>query len=442
MQFSGLDLAISARVPDLAALSPLAGTGLPALHDLAFDGHLTDAAGGLQTGLALKALKLSGPTGDLGGDITLAFQPRLSVQGQLAGKRLDLDAMQAAVAAAPSIHPAVANDTPQPTTSAPAPAPPVAAPPAPAPTGPKRLISDRRFNLTALGRADADMQLTMAEIRSGGASYRDVALHLLLDHGKLSLEPFTATLPGGHLDVHLTYDTGTGAAPLTFSIAAPGVALKPLLTALELPDDVTGIVELDADVTANGQSPHALAGSLTGRIGVIMTDGLLDNRLLSGLLNGTAKLARMPADLVISGGQTKLRCGAIRLDANNGGAAVNAFVLDTARALIQGGGSINFRDETVAMRLRPLLRIGGPGLVVPVKVTGRLESPDVAVDSGGAIESVAGSVFSTVTGVPGTIAGIARNPLGTLTNALAGERGGDACGPAIAAARGARPAAK
>jgi hypothetical protein len=29
-----------------------------------------------------------------------------------------------------------------------------------------------------------------------------------------------------------------------------------------------------------------------------------------------------------------------------------------------------------------------------------------------------------------------------LGNALAGERGGDACGPALAAARSARPAAK
>jgi len=432
LQFSGLDLAISARVPDLAALSPLAKTGLPALHDVAFDGRLTDAAGGLQTGLTLKGIKLSGPIGDLAGDITLALQPRLALQAQLAGKRLDLDALQTAITAIPAPPKDTAKEAP------PANAPPVHT----VSTGPDRLIPDHPFNLAALRRADADVQLTMGEIHSGGANYRDLVLHLVVDHGKLSLEPFTATLPGGHLDLHLTYDTGTDAAPLTFSIAAPGVALKPLLTAFEFPDDVSGIVELDADVTASGQSAHALAASLSGKIGLIMTDGVLDNRLLSGLLNGTAKVARMPADLVISGGQTKLRCGAVRLDANNGGAAVNAFVLDTSRALIQGGGSINLRDETVAMRLRPLLRVGGPGLVVPIKVTGRLESPDVAVDSGGAIEGVAGSVVSGVTGAPGTIAGFARNPLGTLTNALVGERGGDACGPAIALARGARPVVK
>jgi hypothetical protein len=432
-QFKGLDLALSARVPDLAALSPLAKTGLPALHDVAFDMRLADAAGGLSAGIVLKDMKLSGPVGDLAGDISLALQPRLALQAQLAGKRLDLDALQAAMATVPSLTPPATQDASNPVASIPPPA---------APAEPRRLIPERNFDLSALRLADGDVQLTMGEIRSGGANYSDLVLHLLLDNGKLSIEPLTATLPGGHLDMHLTYDTGTDAAPLTFRIAAPGVALKPLMTAFGLPDDVTGIAELDADVTASGLSPHALAASLGGKIGLIMTDGTLDNRLLAGLLRGTAKAARMPADLVIGNGQIKLRCGAIRLDADRGVVVVNAFVLDTSRALIQGGGSLNLRDEAVAMRLRPMLRIGGPGLVVPIKVTGRLENPDVAVDSGGAIEGVAGSVASDVTAVPGTLAGLARNPLGALKNAMAGERGGDACGPAIASARGARPAVK
>jgi hypothetical protein len=115
------------------------------------------------------------------------------------------------------------------------------------------------------------------------------------------------------------------------------------------------------------------------------------------------------------------------------------MVLDTPRALVQGGGGINLTDETLGLRLRPMIRTGGPGVVVPVRVTGRIENPNVAVDTGGAIEGFAGGL---VGGVVGGVTGLAKNPLGTLLSAVTGERGGDACGPALAAARAARPGSK
>jgi len=434
---SGLNVAVSARVPDLGALSPLVGTRLPAMHDVTFDGNLTDAAGGFSHGFVLQGMTLAASSADLAGDVTVGLQPRPSVQAQLTSKRIDIDGLQAEYTARPEL---------------PAPTPPAASPPqqgqagvvTPAVAKPsydtRFLISDRPFSLATLNEADGDVKLAVGEIHSSGAVYKDVAAHVVADHGKLSIEPLTATLPGGHLDMHLAFDASAAeAAPLTFTIAAPGVALKPLLTAFELPDDVTGIVELDADVTANGRSAHALAASLSGKVGLIMTDGVLDNRLLSGLLSSSARVAKVPADVVIGGGQTKLRCGAIRLDASNGVATVGTLVLDTQRALVQGAGVVNLRDEALALRVRPLLRVGGPGLVVPLRITGAFRSPDVVVDTGGALQ---GAAIGILSGVTGTLGSLARNPMATLNNFLVGERGGDACGPAIASARAAKPALK
>jgi AsmA protein len=431
LALTGLDLAISARVPDLAALSPLVQQPLPALQAISFDGHVADGEGGIAKTIVLRGLSLSSPDGDVAGDVTVTLKPRLDAVGTLAGKRLDLDALQAAYAKAPSF---VAPPFVPPGKPAPPPAP---RPPA----GPKRLFSDQPFDLSVISGQDADLRLSMGEIRSGGISYRDLSDHVVLDHGKLTVDPFAATLPGGKLDLRLLLDTAVTPAKMTLALSAPGLALKPLLTALHEPDDVTGTVELMADVMAEGNSAHQLASSLSGKLGIVMPDGELDNVLLGNTVGTLLRATSLPAELFggNGGGRTRIKCAAIRIDAIKGQASLNAFVLDTARALVQGNGAINLDAETLGLRIRPMLRTGGPGIVIPVQVTGRIESPNAKVDSGGALQGTATGIAG---GLLGGLAGLARNPAATLTNALVGERGGDACGPAIAAARGARPVLK
>lgn len=423
---SGLNLVVSARVPDLAALTPLSGQTLPALHDLAFDGHVADGEGGYAKTIVLRGLSLTGPDGDLAGDLSIGLHPRLAITGQLAGQKLDLD----------SLLKALATPASPPTASA---SPLATARPA---LGPRRMIPDTAFNLAPLQRADADLTLKLGEIHSGGVVYRDLAGHVVLDHGKLSLDPFAATLPGGKLEFRLLLDSAATPPALTLALSAPGLALKPLLTALHQPDDVTGTVELAADVTAQGNSPHQMAATLSGKIGVAMAGGELDNVLLGRTAGTVLRAANLPNALFggLSGaGRTQIRCAAIRLDATKGEASVTALVLDTPRALVQGTGAVNLDTEMLAMRLRPMLRTGGPGIVVPVQLYGPIDAPSGKVDRGGAIQGTATGLAS---GLLGNLAGLVKNPARTLASAFAGEHGGDACGPAIAAARAARPVLK
>ncbi len=429
----GLDVTVAARIPDLAALSSLLRQRLPALTNIAFGSRVTDGDGGFGKSVMLHGLSLTGPDGDVAGDITLAWKPRLGVSGALAGKRLDLDALQAAYAKAPTF---VAPPFVEASKSA---APPAV--PAP-PPGPKRLFSDKAFDLSVISAEDADLKLAMGEIRSGGISYRDLSEHVVLDHGKLTIDPFSATLPGGKLDLRLMLDTTVLPARISLALHAPGLALKPLLVALRQPDDVTGTVELMADLTAEGNSEHQLASTLAGKMGVVMQDGELDNILLGQTAGLVLKATNVPGELFGGGGgvgRTRIKCVAMRIDAAKGQANVNALVFDTARALVHGSGVINLEAETLGLRIRPMLRTGGPGIVIPVQVTGPIERPSAMVDRNGALQGAATGLAS---GLLGGLGGLAKNPAAVLSSALAGERGGDACGPAISAARAARPALK
>ena len=425
-------LGVAARIPDLAALDGLAGRSLPALHGLSLEAALTDRDGDLRDGVTLRNLKLSGPQGEIGGELAVALRPRVSVQGQLTAPMLDIDLIRADLAKA-----GVAS-VPAAVTAAPSPAPssaPPASAPAPVAAGARRVFSDNPVDLTALGRFDADLRFAVAQLRFGGVAYRDMAGRVELAQGRMVLDPFSGVSPGGRLEGRLSVDSRQAEPPISLALSAPGLAVKPLLAAFGLPDDATGSIEVAAELTAAGKSPHTVAASLSGKLGLAMVDGEIDNRLLSGLVD-MLRVAKVPAEFFgATGSRTKLRCFATRLDAQRGVMAVSAFVLDTGRALVQGAGIVNLGDEILGLRLRPLLRTGGGGVVLPVRVAGPIRQPNVALDSGSAIEGIAGSLA-------GNIAGLSRNPLAALGQALAGERGGDACGPALAASRGARPGGK
>lgn len=383
----GLDVALSARVPDLALLGPASGDRLPPWRDLAFDARLTDPAG-LAAGVALRAMRLALPQGDLAGDLAITWSPRPSLRGTLVSQRLDADALRAALRPAPQ------------------PAAP-AAPAAPAPRA--RLFTDEPLQLDPLRRADADLNIELAELVWGGTTFRGTATRLLLQSGRLRLDPFTTQPPGGRLYASMLLDASQPQAAFGLQLQAPGTALGPLLAALGRPDGGTGTLQLDAELQGTGNTPHAIAATASGHIGASLVDGELEGAVLAGL-GEALRAANLPVDL---NGRVRLRCLALRAELTGGQADLRALLLDTTRLRVEGAGSVNLADEILALQLRPLLRLGGTGVAVPVRVGGTLLAPRFALDAG------SGRVGATI---------------GAL-----GAAPTEDCAPQLALARGGRP---
>jgi hypothetical protein len=104
--------------------------------------------------------------------------------------------------------------------------------------------------------------------------------------------------------------------------------------------------------------------------------------------------------------------------------------LDTSRLLLDGSGTLNLRDETMALHLRPLLRLGVAGVSAPVRVDGSLRHPTAALDSPGGT----GRVGVTI----GGLAGPAESCTAELTAARDGRPG--PLPAEIAAGKPAKPA--
>ena len=422
---SGLGLALGARVPDLSVFSPLAGRRLPSLKTIAFSSNLVDQpGGGYAHGFTLKDLVLTSPQGDVTGDISVSqlaveggAQPqvmaalksgRLDVDGLLAVLALGRKADSANVAAAP-----VAADVSIDATE-----------PLAVPQHSNTVIPDSALPLAILKSGDLDLRANVGELDAGGNVLRNLAAHALLNAGSLKLDPLTADLPAGPLVARMAIDSGQHEPPVALFLTAPGIDVNSILNAFGQGGMLTGKADLRVDLHATGGSLHALAASLDGHAAVALTNGDIDNAVLSQALAGVLRTARVSLDGAL--GRTALRCVAIQLNATHGIVTLAPAVLDSSRLQFSASGTVNLGSEVLALQLRPLLRFGGPGVVVPVRLDGSFNDPRLALESGAAARS---GLLGLAAGLLGGKAGVA------LAGPASGDQG-DACGPALASLQG------
>ncbi len=387
----GADIAIGVDAPNLAALSPLAGRPLPPIQQTTFHGVLT---GDLLSTVALHGFSLTGSGSDLAGDATFARGVRPTVTATLASKRIDLDALRAAIGqtSAPT-RPASANGT---------------NPPSPATAG-ADLFPRQPLPWALLRATDANVTLTIADLHTGGADYTAIHARAVVENGKLNVAPFAAGLPGGGLNGTLSADAAQPAPPVHLTLHAPGLALKALLAAAREPAYADGNLEVYADLTGAGQSPHDIAASLDGSLGLAVAGGTIDTSLFGNLMTALNAAGKT--------GQGELKCFALRMRARDGIGTIQPLALGSALLTMTGSGTINLRDETLSMGLEPQGRVAGTGFTIPLTVSGPIRQPAIRISRD------------------------ATTPLGIVAGLLGGDKpfGGastDICTPALAAARG------
>lgn len=361
---AGLDLDVSARIRSLSAFDPLLPRPLPPLQDVSFTGHLRAAAGGLANGFTLTDFNLRLPQGDLNGAIALAERGRPYLRARLRGGNLDVDTLLHRLR---DYHPLPLGDGP----------PPAALPFA---RTVQPVISDDPLDLALLRLGDADITLDLGQLTFVGLQFKDLSATLALKRGTLLAEPVHAQLPGGPVSLRASLDTADPAQPVALRLHAPGLSVRPLLQLLGRPEDITGTLALDVDATAHGHSLHAWAGSATGHLAAAIVDGTIDNALLVPWFAGVLRVARLPPDLLFGPGRARLRCAALRLDSTDGQARLATALVDADRTLVQAEGSLRLGAEIMDLRLRPVLRVGGPGLAVPLFLRGSFRSPVLTLD--------------------------------------------------------------
>ncbi len=419
---SGAALNLTAAVPDLSALSGLAGTPLPGWKNLTVQGTIIDPGGlGLSKAIGIDSLVFSMDNAAFGGDASFYAGPQPRFQIALKAQQINFDPLLAAM-------PVSANP--------PAPAP--SAPAAPAPAQPATVIPATRLPLPALRSGSADIQLAADTVIFNRTTYTALQGHAVLANGVLTLAPVTAVLPGGSVSATAQVDTTTEPAAATISIDAPALALSPFLKALNLPDTAEGTLQAGMKASGKGDDLHSLLGSMNGQLGLAMVNGIVDGSVLSRLFGTVLQTVGLPAALAGAQGPVDVRCFGLRVDAVNGVGTISALTLDSNRLLVEGGGGLNFSDETLGVIIRPELRVAGNAIGVPVQIGGTFGAPTTSIAPLAAVQdaakSAAGLTMTLAQKIPG-----GGTLLGDIANSLGYQNPSDVCPAALALGRLGKP---
>jgi AsmA protein len=422
---AGVALDVAVDVPDP---SQVMNDAPPALKDVVFRARLTDAPGPTP-------FQLSSSAGDLAGQLRVSKNPRLSVEGQVWSRYLDLDLLRGLPATpgpgmgsggpvgAPLGAPPTGTGAGGPLVSGsrPADAPPAvpSAKPHAAPVASNTpLIPDTKLPFDLIRAVDGNVKFTFGDVRVDGADIRKIDGVVTAKDGLLRVDPFTISALAQSMSGILVADASKSPPVVHVAGTAPGLALFPLFAALGLPQAATGHAAVQADLTGSGDTPRALAASANGWAGMAVEDGQVDARMVNSWLGQLQPLH-------IGGSSvTDVKCFAMRADAKDGVVTIQPMALDTAALIVEGNGDVDLRRETLSMRLRPRARIGGAGIALPVRVTGPIRDPSVKIDISS--KGVGG----------GALAGLI---IGGGKDVMGAAGGGDPCPAALARARASGP---
>ncbi len=241
---------------------------------------------------------------------------------------------------------------------------------------PELLIPDTKLPFAVLHGADANLTLSADRVTVGGETYSDLQAHLLANDGKLILNPLRLTAPQGAIVGGLSLDAGIEPPAVSITLRSPSLSAARLAALLGYAGGATGTVQVDARLSGTGDTPRALAGSLTGHLGLTMVDGSVTETVLQGLLANALDTAGVPA----GEGSSAVRCFAGRAEFMAGKGTLQALALDTSRLSVDGDGSFDLGTETAALHLRPIVRVGGTGVAAPVSVSGPFSALKAGLD--------------------------------------------------------------
>lgn len=281
---------------------------------------------------------------------------------------------------------------------------PAHSPPAKAAAKSRYVFSEQPIGFSGLKAVDATGDIALdALVLPDGQRLEHVRVQIGLQNGVLDVPVIQASALGGTLAAQLKVDANREADPaLALKVDAKNLDLAAILAAFDIKRDVRGgKTSVSTDIAARGVSPRHWASSANGILTAIVGPASL------GHPKGDADSAfnRM-ADAVNPfrkmDTSTELHCAVVRLPLRDGVANVDrSIAIETDKLGASASGTLDFRNETLDLSIKPQLRqgisINVAEIAQLVRFHGPFTSPTVAIDAVATAATVAriGAAVST-----------------------------------------------
>jgi uncharacterized protein involved in outer membrane biogenesis len=241
-------------------------------------------------------------------------------------------------------------------------------------TGNQFLFSRQAFNLNFLQALDLDLTIVVSSVAGTGLRFEQLDARINLQDGVLRASPVKLQFEGGPATVDLVINARQKPV-VNVTISGNDLSLGPALAEIQNDVPVEGYVNLQADVSAGGDSAHDLVSSLDGKVSFGLENARVPRRYIEilavdvfGWVFNTAT-RRDP--------YANLDCVMAGFDIKNGVATSNLLAADGPSLTVAGTATVDFGAETMDMTLLPDQKGSLFSELAPVHIKGPLRNPAV-----------------------------------------------------------------
>lgn len=230
---------------------------------------------------------------------------------------------------------------------------------------------------------DLDARIHIAELKSAGLDARRLQVAVELKDAVLKTNVTEAELGGGKLRGLVSIDARQKELTVGANLSGEGVALEPLLKALEI-EPLEGRGRWVVAVSSRGSSERDLVSGLAGRAELKVVDGAVLGWDADAMIAGLAQ-GRIPSPQRQPGAKTPFKELSGSFQIAQGVARTRDLKLDSATLASSGTGTVNIVDRNIDLMIKPRLTSGG--LEVPVRIAGPWDAPNAVADVNAALKS-------------------------------------------------------
>jgi uncharacterized protein involved in outer membrane biogenesis len=244
---------------------------------------------------------------------------------------------------------------------------------------------------------DADIDIVFDEIRSGTDTLGKGSLNLAIGAGRLELEKFEATIPGGVIKAGFSLEPGEKTIVAKINIEAKEFDFGILARRTDPESKFKGRLFLDVNLEGESDSLENMMVAAKGKIGMAVWPeefeaGIFDLWAV-GLLSAAAGHYGDPS---------LVNCLVARFSIEDGIMEQDAILIDTSQIRVVGDGVVNFHEETFDFYLVPKSKKAALiSAATPVEMKGSFEDFELGVKSSDLTKSVFRNAMNVVLlGVP------------------------------------------
>ena len=380
MHLAALDLRVWFSGTSMAKLYDITGVTLPDTPPYATEGHLTAQLHPNNSHFRYENFKGRVGGSDLAGTLDFSTSaPRPKLSGNLHSKLLQFSDLGSLVGADSNEHKAQRGDaTPQPADKA---------------------LPVEPFRTDRWKAMDADVTFTGGHIvRDANLPIDNLSTHIVLDSGKLHLDPLRFDMAGGNIAGLILLDGSQVPMRGRVDLKARHLQIKQLFPNVQSMTSSLGELNGDIALSSRGNSVSELASTADGELKILMNSGVISKTLLetAGLNIGNVVVGKLFGDKTV-----KINCAASDMVATKGVFQTKLFIFDTEDALINVDGNVNFSNEKMDFDITPHTKgFRVFSLRTPLYVSGTLKNPSVGVHPAGLILRGGGAVALAVFAAP------------------------------------------